>query len=166
MEGALLSCTECHSDNNKKTYNGKSVRTPHGGTFGYPVIDGHWKWAGVDPQVLAAKKVSLTLERLPDESEDQWRSKQFHAIHLYRVRATAGMKGNKEGELSCSSCHNIRDPIDLVTPRTTCSKCHNGQTDPRVGKQVIASDKPNCTSCHAQHVLDQRHWSSGLIVQR
>lgn len=164
MEGSLLSCTECHSDSNKNTYNGKLVRTAHGGTFGYPVIGGQWKWTGLDPQVLAAKKVSLKLERLPDESEDQWRSKQFHAIHLYRVRATAGMKGNKEGELSCSSCHDTRDPIDLVTPRTTCSKCHNGQTDPRVGKQIVASDKPNCTSCHVQHVLDKRHWSSGLMT--
>jgi hypothetical protein len=166
MEGALLSCTECHKDQNKNTYNGKTVSTPHGGTFGYPVVDGHWKWAGLDPESLARKNASLKLERLPTDSEDQWRSKQFHAVHLYRVRAIAGLKGNKEGELSCSSCHNTRDPIDLATPRTTCGKCHNGQTDPRVGRQVIASDKPNCTSCHVQHVKDKRHWSAGLMVQR
>ncbi|HKP37423.1 MAG TPA: FHA domain-containing protein [Pyrinomonadaceae bacterium] len=166
MEGALLSCTECHHDNNRNTYNGKSVSTPHGGTFGYPVINGQWKWSGLDSQALADRAVSLKLERLPTDDENQWRSKQFHALHLHRVRATAGMKGNKEGELSCSSCHDTRDPIDLVTPRTTCGKCHNGQRDPRVGKQVIASDKPNCTSCHVQHVKDKRHWSSGLMVKR
>lgn len=163
LEGALLSCAECHSDQNKTTYNGKTVGTPHGGTFGYPVVDGHWKWKGLDAEVLAHKKASLKLERLATDSEDQWRSKQFHALHLYRVRALAGMKGNKEGELSCSSCHEMRDPIDLVTPRTTCAKCHNGQVDPRAGRQVIAANKPNCTSCHVQHVKDKRHWNPGLL---
>jgi hypothetical protein len=163
MEGALLSCSECHNDSNKKTYNGKSVHTPHGGTFGYPVVDGRWKWSGLDAEGLAEKRASLKLERLSTDNEDQWRSKQFHAVHLYRVRAVAGLKGNKEGELSCSSCHNTRDPIDLVTPRTTCGKCHNGRTDPRVGKQVIAADQPNCTSCHVQHVMDKRSWDPGLL---
>jgi hypothetical protein len=163
MEGALLSCAECHADGNKNTYYGKTVHTPHGGAFGYPVVDGHWKWTGLDPEALSQKKAALKLDRLPTEDDDQWRSKQFHAVHMYRVRVVAGLKGNKEGELSCSSCHNTRDPIDLVTPRTTCGKCHNGQTDPRVGRQVIAADKPNCTSCHIQHVMDKRHWNPALL---
>jgi pSer/pThr/pTyr-binding forkhead associated (FHA) protein len=179
LDGALLSCFECHRETNKKTYNGKSVSTPHGGTFGYPVdgsiqfmigatnatVPGRWKWAGLDPEEIAQRKGSLKLERLPTDTEDQWRSKQFHAVHLYRVRAVAGLAGNKEGELSCSSCHATRDPIDLTTPRTTCGKCHNGQVDPRAGRQVIASDKPNCTSCHIQHMKDKRHWNPTLMVQ-
>jgi hypothetical protein len=161
MEGALLSCVECHKDGNRNMYKGKTVSTPHGGTFGYPVVAGKWKWTGLqDDGELATKK---ELVRLPTESEDQWRSKQFHFIHLHRVRAVPGLKANKDGELSCSSCHNTRDPIDVVTPRTTCGKCHNGQVDPRVGKQVIASDRPNCTSCHVQHVKD-RHWNPGLMA--
>ena len=164
IDGALLSCFDCHNDANKKTYNGKSVSTPHGGTLGYPVVDGHWKWAGLDPDELAQRKDSLKLERLQTDTEDQWRSKQFHAVHLYRVRSVAGLGGNKEGELSCSSCHATRDPIDLATPRTTCAKCHNGQIDPRAGRQVIASDKPNCTSCHVQHMKDKRHWNPTLMV--
>ncbi len=162
--GALLSCAECHTDSNKHFYNGKRVSTPHGGTFGYPVVDGHWKWTGIDEQEMAVRKATLKLERLPTDSEDQWRSKQFHAVHLYRVRAIAGLPGNKDGELSCSSCHAMRDPIDLTTPRTTCAKCHNGQSDPRAGRQVIAADKPNCTSCHVQHVKDKRHWNPGLLA--
>jgi hypothetical protein len=166
IEGALLSCFDCHSDANKKTYNGKTVSTPHGGTFGYPVVDGHWKWAGLDPHEMTQRKDTLKLERLPTDTEDQWRSKQFHAVHLYRVRAVAGLAGNKEGELSCSSCHATRDPIDLVTPRTTCGKCHNGQPDARVGRQVITSDKPNCTSCHVQHTKDKRHWNPQLLSVR
>src|SRR5258707_334547 len=164
--GALRSCAECHTDSNKHFYNGKKVGTPHGGTFGYPVVDGHWKWTGIDEQEMAIRKETLKLERLPTDSEDQWRSKQFHAVHLYRGRAIAGLPANKDGELSCSSCHATRDPIDLTTPRTTCSKCHNGQSDPRAGRQVIAADKPNCTSCHVQHVKDKRHWNPGLMSVR
>jgi hypothetical protein len=163
IDGALLSCFQCHNDQNKKTYNGKTVATPHGGAFGYPVVNGHWKWAGLDPEEMAQRKETLQLERLPSDTEDQWRSKQFHAVHLYRVRAIAGLPGNKEGTLSCSSCHATRDPIDLTTPRTTCGKCHNGQPDARAGHQVIAADKPNCTSCHVQHLKDQRHWNPGLM---
>jgi hypothetical protein len=166
IDGALLSCFACHSDQNKKTYNGKGVATPHGGTLGYPVIDGHWKWTGLDTEELDLRKSTLKLERLPGDSDDQWRSKQFHAVHLYRVRAVAGLPANKEGELSCSSCHAERDPIDLTTPRTTCAKCHNGQPDARAGRQVIASDKPNCTSCHVQHMKDKRHWNPSLMSVR
>jgi hypothetical protein len=165
LDGALLSCSECHNNQNKNIYNGKTVSTPHGATFGYPVVDGHWKWEGLDSETLAQKKFNPGIERLPTDTEDQWRSKQFHALHLYRVRAGFGLKGNKEGQLSCSSCHETRDPIDLVTPRTTCAKCHNGQIDPRAGRQVIAGDKPNCTSCHVQHVQDKRHWNPSLMVR-
>ncbi len=163
VDGALRSCAECHNDGNKTLYTGKKVGTPHGGTFGYPVIDGKWKWAGLDAEELVQRKTQLRLERLPSDSEDQWRSKQFHAIHLYRVRAIGGLAGNKEGELSCSSCHATRDPIDLTTPGTTCARCHNGQKDPRARHQVIAADKPNCTSCHIQHRLDKRHWNPSLL---
>jgi hypothetical protein len=166
LDGALQSCAECHNDSNKKLYNGKRVGTPHGGTFGYPVIDGQWKWTGLDPEELAQRKTALKLDRLPGDSENQWRSNQFHALHQYRVRVVGGLPGDKNGTLSCSSCHASRDPIDRVTPRTTCAKCHNGQTDPRARHQVIASDKPNCTSCHIQHRLDKRHWNPGLLATR
>jgi Zn finger protein HypA/HybF involved in hydrogenase expression len=166
IDGALLSCFQCHADQNKHIYQGKSVRTPHGGTFGYPVINGHWQWQGLDTDEMAQRKTTLQLERLPSDTDDQWRSKQFHAVHLYRVRAAGGLAGNKEGELSCSSCHATRDPIDLITPRTTCAKCHNGQLDVRAGRQVIASDKPNCTSCHVQHNQDKRHWNPKLLSVR
>lgn len=163
LAGALLSCAECHNDSNRQSYNGKTVGTPHGGTFGYPVVDGRWKWTGIDEEEMAQRKATLQLERKPSDSEDQWRSNQFHAIHMYRVRAVAGMAANKDGELSCSSCHATRDPIDRSTPRTTCGKCHNGQPDARAGKQIIASDKPNCTSCHVQHTQDKRHWNPSLM---
>lgn len=166
IDGALLSCFECHSDQTRRSFNGKTVSTPHGGIFGYPVVNDHWKWPGLDAAEMEQRKATLKLERLPTDNDDQWRSKQFHAVHLYRVRAVAGMPSNKEGELSCSSCHAMRDPIDLSTPRGTCSKCHNGQRDARAGRQVIASDKPNCTSCHIQHTKDKRHCNPSLLSVR
>jgi hypothetical protein len=166
IDGALRSCAECHNDNNKTLFNGKKVGTPHGGTLGYPVINGQWKWAGLDPEELNQRKTTLKVERLASDTEDQWRSKQFHAVHMYRVKAVAGLSGNKQGELSCSSCHNSFSPPDLATPRTTCAKCHSGQTDPRAGHQVIAADKPNCISCHIQHRQDKRHWNPGLLSMK
>ena len=44
---ALNSCTKCHNDKNAKTYNERPVGTPHGGTLGYPVVGGEWKWKGL-----------------------------------------------------------------------------------------------------------------------
>ena len=164
LDGALLSCFECHNDNNKNTYNGKTVSTPHGGTLGYPIVNGRWKWRGLDREEFAQRQATLKLQRLPSDSEDKWRSNQFHAVHLYRVKAAPGMRANDSGELSCSSCHTSLDPVDRLTPRATCGKCHNGRTDPRAGHQVIAADKPNCTSCHVQHMRDKRHWNPNLLT--
>jgi formate-dependent nitrite reductase cytochrome c552 subunit len=48
MQQALESCARCHNDENKKLYKGKSVHTPHGGTYGYPVVNGIWEWKGYD----------------------------------------------------------------------------------------------------------------------
>jgi hypothetical protein len=166
IDGALLSCSECHNDQNKKTYNGETVATPHGGNLGYPVVNGRWKWRGLDREEFMQRQATLKLERLPSDSEDKWRSKQFHAVHMYRVKAVPGIAGNKSGELSCSSCHTSFDPLDTATPRATCGKCHDGQTDRRAGHQVIASDKPNCTSCHVQHTGDKRHWNPELLTQQ
>ena len=63
----------------------------------------------------------IAVARLPADTEEEWRSKQFHALHVQRVRA-GGLLGNREGELSCSSCHKTFNPIDRETPRTTCGK--------------------------------------------
>jgi pSer/pThr/pTyr-binding forkhead associated (FHA) protein len=160
-EAALATCTECHNDANQKTYNGHKVSTPHGGTFGYPVVNGKWTWKGLDESEWKLKQIAV--ERLPEDTDEKWRSKQFHALHVYRVRAN-GLQGSAEGELSCSSCHKTSNPIDRTTPRTTCGTCHNGRLDPATKRVLIAQDKPNCTSCHVQHIKD-KHWNPGLLVQ-
>jgi hypothetical protein len=160
-EAAQSSCTSCHNNANQRTYNGRRVGTPHGGTLGYPVVDGKWNLKTIDDEEWALKRIAVT--RLPAETDEQWRSKQFHSMHVQRVRVVPGIAGNAQGELSCSSCHKSFNPIDRTTPRTTCGACHNGKVDPTSGRVLIARDQPNCTSCHVQHIHDKRHWGASML---
>ena len=149
-QGALDSCTACHNDNNHKLFNGHKVGTPHGGTFGYPVVDGKWSAKSINDEEWDLRKLGTT--RQPTDSDDKWRSNQFHALHDQRVKLAPGLKGNSEGRLSCSSCHSSFEPVlDRTTPKTTCAACH------------VKDGKPNCTSCHVQHILDERRWSASML---
>ncbi len=160
---ALDTCTECHNDTNRNLYNGRSVRTAHQGTFGYPASDSKWTWAGLNETEWALKQIAIT--RLPEDTVEGWRSKQFHALHVQRVKAVPGVAANAEGELSCSSCHKTFNPIDRETPRTTCAACHNGMLEPVTNRILIPRDKPNCISCHVQHIKSKRHWNRSLIAE-
>ena len=141
---ALASCTGCHNDSNKQVYKGRKVGTPHGGTFGYPVVNGEWSPKSINDDEWELRKLAVV--RLQADSDQKWRSNQFHALHDQRVAVLPGITGNKEGRLSCSSCHQTFDPaVDRVTPRTTCAACHS-----------TANGQPNCTSCHVQHINDSR----------
>ncbi len=160
-EAALATCTECHNDQNSNTFNGHKVNTPHQGSFGYPVVNGKWTWKGLNESDWSLKQIAV--ERLPVDTDEKWHSKQFHALHVQRVRAN-GLPGNPDGELSCSSCHKTFNPIDRETPRSTCGNCHNGRLEPGTNRVLIASGKPNCTSCHVQHVKDKRHWNPALMA--
>ena len=149
-QGALDSCTACHNDSNHKVFNGRKVGTPHGGTFGYPVVDGKWSPKSINEEEWDLRKLGTT--RQPNDSDDKWRSNQFHALHDQRVKLAPGLKGNSEGRLSCSSCHASFEPVlDRTTPKTTCAACH------------VKDGKPNCTSCHVQHILDERRWSASML---
>jgi len=162
-EAALTTCTGCHNNSNTQVYNGKHVGTPHGGTDGYPVVDGVWSLKAVNDDEWELKKIPIV--RLPSDSDEKWKSKQFHAIHSERVRVVQGIQGNALGQLSCSSCHKSFDPIDRVTPRTTCATCHNGLVESGSNKVLIASNQPNCTSCHVQHIKDRRSWGAKFLSQ-
>jgi len=167
MQTALNSCSKCHNDKNKKTFNGRTVSTPHGGTLGYPVVNGQWKWKGLDAEELA-NRPKIAAMRLPTDTEQLWRNKQFHALHLYNVKASGSITGVTEAEagsppvLSCSSCHSTYK--DRESPRKTCGQCHSGSADPS-GRAVIAAGAPNCVSCHVQHVKDKRHWNPDLLAE-
>jgi len=162
-EAALTTCAGCHNNSNTQVYNGKHVRTPHGGTDGYPVVDGVWSLKAVNDDEWDLKKIPIV--RLPSDSDEKWKSKQFHAIHSERVRVVPGIQGNALGQLSCSSCHKSFDPIDRATPRTTCATCHNGLVESGTNKILIASNQPNCTSCHVQHIKDKRSWGAKFLSQ-
>lgn len=165
--GALNSCTKCHNDKNQKTYNGRTVSTPHGGTLGYPVVGGEWKWKGLDPFELG-ERPEISALRLPTDSEQVWRSKQFHALHLYRVRAGRGITGvvgagpNSPEVLSCSSCHRSFNPPDREYPRQTCTSCHSRRAG-AAESGTIVEGAPDCVSCHVQHVLDKRHRNPDVL---
>lgn len=164
---ALNSCTKCHNDKNAKTYNGRAVGTPHGGTLGYPVVGGEWKWKGLDPYELAERPEVAAL-RLSTDNEQVWRSKQFHALHIYRVRATRGVTGvvgagtDSPPVLSCSSCHRSFNPPDREYPRQTCIACHSGPAN-ETERGSIAAGAPDCVSCHVQHVMDKRHRNPDVL---
>ena len=150
VQGAVAGCTACHVDGNQNVYNGRRVGTPHGGTFGYPVVNGAWSTKSINDEEWELRK--LPVVRLPTDSDQKWRSNQFHALHDQRVKVVKGIAGNAEGRLSCNSCHNSFDPIDRETPRTTCAACHSKE-----------NKSPECLSCHVQHIRDTRRWSTSLL---
>ncbi|CAN5139076.1 hypothetical protein BH18ACI2_BH18ACI2_19670 [soil metagenome] len=161
-------CTGCHNDANDKSYNGKRVFTPHGGTFGYPVVNGQWKWEGLSQTAWEQKPegMKVMLAAWPKGDEQLLRSAQFHALHMHRVRASNGMPANESGEMSCSSCHKTFGAnLDVETPRMTCAQCHNGKVDSQTQKIVLGPDAPNCNSCHVQHIKDKRHWNPSLLTE-
>ena len=75
------------------------------------------------------------------------------------------MIANKDGEMSCSTCHQSFIPIDRETPRTTCAACHNGNIDDLATHAAIRANTPNCTSCHVQHVEGRRTWGTSLLAR-
>lgn len=173
---SLQTCTTCHDDSNKKTYNNRPVSTPHGGTVGYPASDGRWTWKGLPDEEWAQK--SAQVQKLVQtvrgallvgpgsanrDPEDLRRSAEFHALHLHRVKAVGGLPSNRDGEMSCSSCHkSFGNPLDRETPRQTCVICHNGDRGGKFEK-VLAADRPNCISCHVQHPQARREWGRALL---
>ena len=172
MAAALGSCSKCHNDENKVLFNGKAMHTPHGGTYGYPVVNGVWVWSGIDPEELAEKPEIAALlneSKLKPDQEQQRRSLQFHGIHLYRARSVSGINKindsqGKENDMSCSSCHRsgyAGANVDRTFPRTTCARCHDAQGNDGTSGSMRASAGPNCVSCHVQHIRDT-HWTASL----
>lgn len=171
---SFASCANCHNDANQSLYgpNKAQVSTPHRETYGYPVKLGKWVWMGLEPEVLKLKPDVVAIldrykqthsknEPLTRQQELNW---QFHAIHMYRIKAVPGVEGIKDGVLSCSSCHKQTYPnLDRNTPILVCAKCHNGYFDALVKKQWVDEGKPNCTSCHVQHYDDKYRWGDLLV---
>lgn len=173
-EAALQMCATCHNNGNQNLYRGHRVFTPHEGKVGYPVVAEKWRWEGLSDEAWRQRPDATTdalkraREHLTGETADQWRSRQFHVLHVHRVLVRdVGLAGNADGEMSCSSCHKSFNPIDRVTPATTCALCHNGnngQVDSQGQHTLIADSAPNCSSCHVQHVKQPGHWNPKLLA--
>ncbi len=161
---AIQGCAQCHNDNNKQLYNGKAVSTAHNGTFGFPAKNGEWIWDGLYTELAEAMPTVNTL-KVREESKQMQRSRQFHAMHLYRLTPAEGMATDKSNRVSCSSCHKSFNPIDRETPYQTCGKCHNGFTDYKTGEILLKPDEANCLSCHVQHPYEYNRWSDFLTEE-
>jgi hypothetical protein len=161
-------CAGCHNDANDNLYNGRRVSTPHRGEqkgrFGYPTSPaGVWVWPGLDDEEMAQLSRQVKDRIAGARDVGNLLSAQFHALHVRRVSAQAvGLPGDDEGFLSCSSCHASRG--ERETPKQTCGRCHNGRTDALTGRTLIAADRPDCTSCHVQHVMDRRRRHPLLVA--
>jgi pSer/pThr/pTyr-binding forkhead associated (FHA) protein len=160
---AIRSCAECHNDNNRGTYKGKTVRTPHGGSYGYPVASGVWKWKGVYAEVASAIP-EIGNSATGDKDEQAKLSRQFHTIHVARLVAPEGVKADSRGLVTCSSCHKTFEPIDRTTPRQTCAACHTTPLGAESRDARFGADTVNCISCHVQHPCSGRRWSDFLTV--
>lgn len=160
---AIISCARCHSDSNTKTYNGKTVHTAHGGSYGYPIVDGVWKWKGVYREVADAIP-EINSSATGDKDEQARLSRYFHTIHVGRLKApeNLGVKGDKRGLVSCSSCHNSFDLIDRTTPRQTCAACHTTAADAVGRDERFGAAAANCISCHVQHPYSAGRWKEFL----
>lgn len=158
---AIKACAECHNDKNSKTYNGKNVHTTHGGSYGFPVVDGVWKWKGVYREAADAIP-EINRSATGDKDEQAKLSRQFHTVHLYRLKAPDGIKGDKRDLVTCSTCHDTFGAnIDRTKPRQTCAVCHT--TADAAGRDTRFGSTPaNCISCHVQHPYSAGRWSEFL----
>ncbi len=156
---AIQGCAECHNDNNQKTYNGKAVRTAHDGSYGYPIENGVWTWKGVYKEVADAIP-EINSSATGDKDEQTRLSRYFHTIHVGRLKAPEGIKPDKLGLVSCSSCHDtFGRNIDRVKPKQTCAVCHATSADAANRDARFGSVSANCISCHVQHVYSGGRWS-------
>lgn len=156
---AIQSCAQCHNDNNKKLYNGRGVRTAHGGSYGYTSENGVWKWRGVYREVGDAIP-EINMSATGDKDEQAKLSRQFHTIHVGRLKVPEGLKGDKLGLVSCSTCHTTTGKnLDRVTPRQTCAVCHTASEGAAVRDARFGGSAANCISCHVQHPYSGGRWS-------
>lgn len=162
---AINACAECHNDQNPKTYNGKAVQSAHGGTYGYPIIDGVWKWKGVYREVADAIP-EINRSATGDKDEQAKLSRQFHTIHLYRLHAPKPLKGDKRGLVTCSTCHDTfgANNIDRVKPQQTCAVCHTTPEGVADRDKRFDAGSSNCISCHVQHPYSAGRWSEFLTT--
>src|SRR5262249_1013347 len=77
--------------------------------------------------------------------------------------ANSGLKGDAQGRVSCSTCHNtLGTNIDRLTPKQTCAACHMTSANDASRDQRFVAGQANCVSCHTHHPYSTRGWSDFL----
>ena len=151
---ANTACTVCHRDGSDyiSPLTNQRLKTPHGGTFGYPVKDGVWAWEGIS-------EAEWLRRELPGATSQFTRKEQFHLIHV---------AGRQQGRTNCTDCHTAGFVGDAVRQgvRESCAACH-GIGPEQAGTRILnaglafldnaknrmgaVAGGPSCASCHAQH---------------
>lgn len=146
---ANQACTGCHDDRAGyvSPLTGRPLRTPHGGTFGYPVSgDGRWIWPGISQAEWERKQ-------LPGSTSQFSLKEQFHLIHV---------SGRRQGRSNCTDCHasGFAAAEGSGAIRQSCENCHGAgatQSAALASNARLADDRrasPGrvlCVSCHSQH---------------
>ncbi len=152
---ANVACTGCHRDGSVviSPIDGQRLKTPHGGTFGYPVTDGRWAWGGISQAEWERKE-------LPGSTSQFNLKEQFHLVHV---------GGRQQGRGNCTDCHTagFEDAALIVGVREACANCHGtgatqAQAQASNARRAFAEravdlmgnariSGPLCVSCHSQH---------------
>ncbi|MBS1791521.1 MAG: FHA domain-containing protein [Acidobacteria bacterium] len=153
---ANVACIGCHRDGSNyiSPLSGLELRTPHGGTFGYPKNErGEWISREISPAEWSRKE-------LPGSPSQFGLKDRFHLIHI---------AGRQQGRSNCTDCHTAGFEGAALTQgvRESCAACHG--VDPAAaeaqndnaksffaerGRQFLSSARaggPLCVSCHTQH---------------
>ncbi len=167
---ANVACTGCHRDGSGyvSPINGQPLKTPHGGSFGYPVTDGRWLWGGISQAEWQRKE-------LPGATSQYSLKEQFHLIHV---------AGRQTGRSNCTDCHTSGFEGAALTQgvRESCASCHgvdaataqNQTANARLGFADRAlnpaggasANGPLCVSCHSQHGEEKELRSSLRRMER
>ncbi len=128
-------CSRCH--NGAYTINsgeraGTLLPIPHGGTVGYPVENGEWKWKLDAEQIKRRGRPASWAALSPKD--------QFHSVHQL---------GRMLNRTSCADCHTgARGEKRFSTsPQDECAKCHGVSA----GLASTQGRQANCSTCHQQH---------------
>ena len=152
---ANVACVGCHQDGGGyiSPLSNQELKSPHGGTFGYPVTDGRWTWGGIS-------QAEWTRKELPGAASQFSMKEQFHLVHV---------AGRQQGRSNCTDCHAAGFEGEAVKQgvRESCASCHG--IDPLAANAQNESAKPFfaergiqftnrsmpsgplCVSCHSQH---------------
>ncbi len=152
---ANVACVGCHRDGGGylSPLSGKELKTPHGGTVGYPVANGQW----TVPLIMQAEWSRKGLPGAPSQFSQK---DQFHLVHV---------AGRQQGRGNCTDCHIAGFEAAVVTQgvRESCAGCHGSDSAASAAQYASArpffADKgqslaatalakgPLCVSCHVQH---------------